>query len=474
MKKSKWLTPILIIIVFLLILFGFNKLFVEGIKSYQERAKENSIEKEKELAFLQEEKFEENDSPIKDIQVGNSYTAILKEDGSVWVTGQNISYVGENTKEGIKLTSFTKMNLEEIEQISVGDEFVIARTKKGDVYSWGANNYSSLGIEEASSKPYQVPRKVAISNIKKIYVFGSQVAALSNDGIAYYWGYATKDEGNKVIHTFEQKEVKEIFLVQHQYYFQTVENEIYGVGFDFDGITDQRNGWAVEPVFLDCQNVKEIVSYQGYENNEGTKKYLLKNDGTVWKLNAETKGELETKIEGLNNITAVYPYLSKNANNSAFLAVDQEKNLYAYNEQIGPLQGSPVTKNVRKLFFEGVEEVFVNQGRILLVKEDQSLWNLGDSLDDLKPREGGYFLNYFYGPEEVNVKNTKLVSIGENFILVVDQKNKLYRQGNNQKGQLGAGEKKGMQELMIISPHDVILDNGELVEIDPSLENLGD
>ena len=130
MKKSKWLVPILIIIIFCIGLFFCNTVILGIFKNVTNKLDEMAIEKEKEKSFDLSESYDENTSNVVDVQVGNTYTAILKEDGSVWVTGTNTSYSGDYIYEGIKLNEFTKVKLDNVKQIGVGNEFVIALTNE--------------------------------------------------------------------------------------------------------------------------------------------------------------------------------------------------------------------------------------------------------------------------------------------------------------------------------------------------------
>ena len=472
MKKSKWLFPIIIIIIFCFAIAGFDVIGVKWLKEYKSNLEEKDIQEEKNLAFKINADFDSDSANIIDIQSGDTYTAILKDNGSVWVTGKNETYTSEYIYEGIKLDKFTEMRLDDVKQIGVGDEFVIALTNNGDVYSWGGNSYSEIGIEGYNtSKPYQVPRKVKISNIEKIYVFGKQVVALSKEGVAYYWGYAV-DSSDKVVHKFDNKKVVDVFLTQNQYYFKTEGEEIYGVGFDFEGITNQKNGWAKEPVFIDCKNVSKIVSLNGYEGSNSPVKYVLKNDGSVWILDTLKEGDLETKIEGLNNIEEIYPIKDRNSQQSCFLAVDKNRNLYSYN--ITSFSGENITSNVKKLPIDDVKDIKEKESMILILKQDGTLYNLGYSIDDLKAHEGGYFNNYYYEAEKLSIENTKLLTVGKDFVIVVDENNKIYRQGHNSNGELGAGNKGICQEIFIISPYEVIVNAGETITIDPAMDTIND
>lgn len=475
MKKSKWLLPILIIIIFCILLFFCNTIIVDIFRNVTNKLDEVAIEKEKEESFDLSKSFDENTSNILDVQVGNTYTAILKEDGTVWVTGTNTSYSGDYEYEGIKLNEFTKVKLDDVKQIGVGNEFVIALTNEGEVYSWGANSYSTLGTREIGVGPYQVPTKLDIENIDKIYVFGNQAAALSKDGIPYYWGYAADIyyEKESPIRSISNKKITDIFLCNSQYFFKTENDEIYGIGFDFDKLTNETNGWATNIVKVDINNVKEIRSYNGYEGNNIPVKYVLKNDGTVCILNTlKDEDDLEVKIDALENIDKIYPIKNESGSISTLLAIDGNGELYKYN--LSSRDNNVVKGTNNKISINNVKDIKEKDGRILILKNDGTLYNMGYSVDDLKPHEGGFFLNYYNEPETLSVTNTKLMAVGEDFVIVIDENNNIYRQGKNDKGQLGGGELQNLQEIYITSPYYENINATESILIDPSMDYLDD
>lgn len=79
----------------------------------------------------------------------------------------------------------------------------------------GRNDYNQLGIEEVSRTCYEVPRKVEIKNIIKIYADNLQSAALSKDGIAYYWGYYRRKDIMKSIELFRKNGYKQKYNDDH-------------------------------------------------------------------------------------------------------------------------------------------------------------------------------------------------------------------------------------------------------------------
>ena len=110
----------------------------------------------------------------------------------------------------------------------------------------------------------------------------------------------------------------------------------------------------------------------------------------------------------------------------------------------------------------------------MIIKQDGTLFNIGYSIDDLKPHEDGYFLNYYSEEKELSIKNTKLATVGKDFVIVVDENNNIYRQGDNRNGELGAGDEERCQEIYIKSSYETILDNGQKITIDPSMDTMND
>ena len=66
------------------------------------------------------------------------------------------------------------------------------------------------------------------------------------------------------------------------------------------------------------------------------------------------------------------------------------------------------------------------------------------------------------------------MAVGEDFVIVVDENNNIYRQGKNEKGQLGGGKLQNLQEIYITSPYYENINATESILIDPSMGYLDD
>ena len=93
------------------------------------------------------------------IETGEGFTAILKPDGTVWTIGKNEDgQLGDGTnvdkKEAVQVKIDENTYLTNIVKISVGQNHVMALTKDGEVYAWGANTFGQLGQNNTESLKY--------------------------------------------------------------------------------------------------------------------------------------------------------------------------------------------------------------------------------------------------------------------------------------------------------------------------------
>lgn len=419
MKKS-----IVIILVFILLIGAF--FIMKNIINID-------TEQQKQQIF-DEEMFINGSKNIKDLQTGDSYTVILYEDGSVWVTGANYHYSSRNGYQyGMQVEKFSKLKLNNIEQIAVGSNFVIALDKDGYIYSWGGNEYGQLGrntINDISD----IPTKLEVENIKKIYVNNFQVVALSNDNTAYYFGYASNSKyynGENKILKIDNYEITDVFLTGYRYYFKTNERDKYLiVGFSCGGITDQINGWAKDPVEIEINNVSKIVGYPNIDED-----FIIKNDGKVYSI--ETKESKEIKETDFNKYIKsikdiIFTEYTKSNEGYTYFVIDDKNNLYYKN--------TFVLDNIN-IIVNGIEN-----SNNLLLKQDGTAYNMGFTIDNLAKTEP--HTDYFtIQAKKINIENVKIVAIAKKYAIIVDDNNTIYRLGKSDKGALGIKADETIKEF---------------------------
>jgi len=91
---------------------------------------------------------------VKQIVCGNSYTFILKNDGSLWATGYNASgQLGLGNKDNT--TTFTQVTANvnnDVKQIVCGYFHTFILKNDGSIWSCGVNYYGGLGLNDTTSR----------------------------------------------------------------------------------------------------------------------------------------------------------------------------------------------------------------------------------------------------------------------------------------------------------------------------------
>lgn len=140
---------------------------------------------------------------IPRVASGTTFTAMLKEDGTVWTTGAtgsgelgNGSTISTNKPFQVKID--TNTYLTDIKKIEVGTQHVIALRKDGTVWTWGLNSSGQLGIGTTTLSRYavQVLNSAGdgyLEDIIDISAGNDNCAALSKDGEVFAWGDATNN-----------------------------------------------------------------------------------------------------------------------------------------------------------------------------------------------------------------------------------------------------------------------------------------
>lgn len=126
---------------------------------------------------------------ITSIAAGNSLTFVVKNDGSVWGWGNGtegalgISLDREDKRQMVPIQI---TGLKNIKEITSGRGHALAR--QGDkLFVWGMNVTGKLGTGESSYEPF--PKKIDIKNVQTITVSDDTSYALKTDGTVWATGY---------------------------------------------------------------------------------------------------------------------------------------------------------------------------------------------------------------------------------------------------------------------------------------------
>ena len=136
---------------------------------------------------------------LPEVVAGTTFTAMLKEDGTVWTTGANGS--GElgngssintvNKPVQVKIDENTYLT--DIRKIEVGTQHALALRKDGSVWAWGLNSSGQLGINSTTLSRYavQVKDNTGEGYLEKVVDIATTTvgsSAVLSDGKVYAWG----------------------------------------------------------------------------------------------------------------------------------------------------------------------------------------------------------------------------------------------------------------------------------------------
>jgi len=125
----------------------------------------------------------------KSVSAGRDSTAAIKTDGSLWTWGRNIGgRLGTNdtTNRSTPVTTFAGGN--NWKQVSCGGFTTAAIKSDGTLWTWGNNNNQQLGINASGDKNIPVTTFAGGNNWKQVACSLDHTAAIKTDGSLWTWG----------------------------------------------------------------------------------------------------------------------------------------------------------------------------------------------------------------------------------------------------------------------------------------------
>jgi alpha-tubulin suppressor-like RCC1 family protein len=128
------------------------------------------------------------------VSAGMAHTLILKNDGTVWASGDNSA--GELGNGGttpastpVQVKTNSSTNLTNIVAVAAANDESFAVDASGNVWAWGLNTNSQLGIGTSSNALYATQISTnTLSNMIGIAASGNHAVALRTDGSVWGWG----------------------------------------------------------------------------------------------------------------------------------------------------------------------------------------------------------------------------------------------------------------------------------------------
>jgi alpha-tubulin suppressor-like RCC1 family protein len=126
----------------------------------------------------------------KQIALGDTITAAIKTDGTLWCWGYNSTgSLGDNTIADKSSPVQTIAGGTKWKQVSAGREVISAINTDGILWIWGRNLYGQLGDNTNTNVSSPIQTVTFGTNWKQVSCGAFNIAAIKTDGTLWNWGY---------------------------------------------------------------------------------------------------------------------------------------------------------------------------------------------------------------------------------------------------------------------------------------------
>ena len=263
-------------------------------------------------------KITTNADNIKQVYCGYSHTFILKNDGTLWGTGNN--YSGQlGLGDGHDRYAFTQIttNIDNIKEVYCGGSYTIILKNDGTLWGCGANGSGQLGLGDTTNRTTFTQVTTNADNIKSVCCGSSHTLILKNDGTVWgcgHNGYGELGLGNNTNkNTFTQittniNDIKEIYCGGSHTFMLKNDGTLWGCGYNYNGqlgLGDSDDRYTFTEITTNANNIKSICCGSHHT-------LILKNDGSLWGTGRNNCSQL-----GLGDTTdrTIFTQVTTNINN---------------------------------------------------------------------------------------------------------------------------------------------------------------
>lgn len=261
----------------------------------------NSAEEVKAKAIVNVYRNKEGAITTPQIEVGEGFEVVLKENGTVWISGRNdvgICAQGDTTNrtKPVQVKIDANTYLTNVIKISAMRSMVMALTKDGEVYTWGYNDTGVLGLGDTTTRTYATRVKGVggngyLENIMDISIGHTTSIAVDKNGNVYGWGNGADYElmENSTTYTpVKLKSMTDVICASVGY------GEVSAIKSNGETWTWGYNGYgAMGYGKEENKSTERCISNEINEINlKGYSGYILKEDGTIWSSGLNNYGQL--------------------------------------------------------------------------------------------------------------------------------------------------------------------------------------
>ena len=236
------------------------------------------------------------------IEEGEGFTLILKEDGTVWSVGRNDigtcaqgDTTNRTTPVQIKINASTYLT--NVVKITAMRAQAMALTSDGEVYTWGYNDYGVLGLGDTTTRKYATKVKGVggngyLENIIDISIGHTTAIVVDKNGDLYAWGNGQDYEllENETSYTPVKLSKISNFICANVGYGVIgaikANGETWTWGYNKYGEIGYAPITTTSSTETCLSNEINEIKFNGYSG------YILKEDGTIWSSGLNNYGQL--------------------------------------------------------------------------------------------------------------------------------------------------------------------------------------
>ncbi|EQF29007.1 regulator of chromosome condensation (RCC1) repeat family protein [Clostridioides difficile CD160] len=359
--------------------------------------------------------------PIEDVAkvvVGNGFTIALKSNGELYFTGYNGNQKFDNL-ENSKI--FVKSSITDVKDIDCGNSFTFILKNNGELYSHGNNTYGQLGLGD--NTPRTTFTKVNIDNVKEIYCNALNSFIIKNDNSLYGCGYNSSgqlglgDVSERNVFTNMASNVKKVVYGINTTIVLKNDDSLYGCGLNSQG--QLGLGSVPNPrtlIKISVNNIKDIAC-----GNDHT--IIIRNDNKLLFCGTNRDSQI-----GNPNVLS-YPVDVFTEYKSA--------EVLGYNKSITMNNKNYLIKeNGDYICYGNVKKIISNEGSTYALLESGELWVSGNNGNGQLGLNHSTSQNYF---TKVPIDNVRDIICGWACAFVIKNDDTVWATGLNNYGQLGTG-----------------------------------
>lgn len=323
------------------------------------------------------------------VKAGIQTNFALKSDGTVWIWGKNCAGNWADTTLYLKIPVQLKGINDIIAIDGYSGYFTVVLKKDGTVWAWGDNSSGQLGDSTTVGKKYPV-QVIGLSDIVAICAGYNASVALKKDGTVWEWGSILNAPQIIAKQVSGISNVKAIAYKNHALALKN-DGTVWGWGKNTygqlgDGSTIQR----LSPV-----QMKGIINAKAISCS-GSHSLILKNDNTLWACGYNNAGQLGdgtyvdrvVPVKVLNICPSPMPPITKFLNPSRIavgefmaMALCQDSTIMAWGNNIWGQFGNGTTKgSLFPIKIQGQNQIVsIANGdtHSLILKRDGTVWGAG-------------------------------------------------------------------------------------------------